>query len=281
MISTELKTLFQRQIALPSEHGSWVFVLSPLLTGLLLGRSLGQQSWLVILTVMAGFLLRQPLTVLVKVRSGRRPAKEWIPALVWSGVYACLALLGLAALTWQGNTFILWFILPALPVVAWQMWLVQRRAERRQLVLELAGSAVLAMAAPTAYWTAAGQYSKTGWLLWACLWLQTSGAILYTYLLLELRRLKHDPTPAERLRLAAPALTGNFTVLLAALLAAAVGWIAPWTPAAYALQCAEVGWGAARANRQARPNAIGLRMLILTCLVTGVLVFAFMTWKGS
>jgi hypothetical protein len=275
------KNLFQRQIALPSEHGSWVFVLSPLLTGLLVGRSLGAQSWLVILTVMAGFLMRQPVTVLVKVLSGRRPDKEWTPALFWSMVYALLAALGLGALLWQGNSYILWFILPALPVVAWQMWLVRRRAERRQLALEVAGSGVLAMAAPVAYWTAVGHYAAVGWLLWACLWLQTSGAIVYTYLLLDQRRLKQAPAAPQRLRMAAPALTVNFILLLAALLAAAAGWIPPWSPAAYALQGVEVLRGAARPKPQARPNAIGLRMLILTCLVTGILIYAFLIWKGG
>ena len=59
----ELKNALKaKHIAIPSEHGAWVFLLSPLLIGLILGGfSKGRLP--LVLTMLAAFLIRQPLTM--------------------------------------------------------------------------------------------------------------------------------------------------------------------------------------------------------------------------
>ena len=53
---------FRRQIALPQDHGSWVFLLSPLLIGLFTGGQFSAASAALIVAALAAFLIRQPLT---------------------------------------------------------------------------------------------------------------------------------------------------------------------------------------------------------------------------
>ena len=68
-------SLIRRQIALPQDHGSWVFLLSPLLIGLFAGGWVSASAYLV-LAAMAAFLIRQPVTMLVKIYSHRRPRRR-------------------------------------------------------------------------------------------------------------------------------------------------------------------------------------------------------------
>src|SRR5437868_2650234 len=52
-----------KSVALPVEHGSWGFLLEPLVAGILLAPSIAS-PWITML-VVGGFLLRQPLRFLI------------------------------------------------------------------------------------------------------------------------------------------------------------------------------------------------------------------------
>src|SRR5512140_1276989 len=123
-----LKSIFRRQFFLPAEHGAWVFLLGPLATGLALGRRFTPASGWLILAAFSAFLLRQPVTIAIKVFSKRRPRSELRPALFWAGLYGLLGLVSVMALLLAGGGFTLWLALPAGPVFAWHLWLVSRRA---------------------------------------------------------------------------------------------------------------------------------------------------------
>jgi hypothetical protein len=71
--------IFRRTIALPQEHGSWIFLISPLLIGLFAGKNLNAGSLALTLAALVAFLIRQPITVSVKIYSGRRPRTD-LPA---------------------------------------------------------------------------------------------------------------------------------------------------------------------------------------------------------
>ena len=78
--------LFNRHIAIPQDHGSWVFLLSPLLIGLFAGGKASAASTYVVAEALAAFFMRQPVTLAVKALSGRRALAD--PALFWGGLYA-------------------------------------------------------------------------------------------------------------------------------------------------------------------------------------------------
>ncbi len=260
--------LFQRHIAVPVEHGSWIFLLGPIMVGLVAsGGFKGVQGW-VILAALAGFFFRQPLTIFVKVISRRRPAKERFPALFWMGVYGGIALIAVTGMIVQGLGFLVVLALPALPVLLWHLWLVSRREERRKPIVEIAGSGVLGLAAPAVYWAGIGKLNTEGWLLWLLLWLQAIGSILYAYLRLNQREWKNVPALADKIRAGSlPLLVCGGSVVLVALFSLA-GTLPSLLPLAYLIQFSEAIWGTLRPAVGVKPVAIGVRQLIVSTLFT-------------
>jgi hypothetical protein len=261
---------------LPAEHGAWVFLLSPLAIGLVLGERFPVGSLLVVIGALAAFLVRQPLTIIVKVLSGRRQRSELGAAQFWLIIYGVFGLLAVAGLLWLGNAFILLLAIPAVPVFAWHLWLVSRRAERHQMLVELAGGAVLALVAPAAFWVGKGQYDPLGWLLWALAWMQTAGSIVYTYLRLKQRKLSSMPEPRERLAMGMPALVTNTAILLLVVGSSIASLTPPWLPLAYAIQWIEVLWGIAHPAVRVKPAKIGVRQLVVSTLFTLVFILTWM-----
>jgi hypothetical protein len=263
-----------RHIAVPAEHGAWVFLFSPLIMGLSIG-GLELSSLLLVLAVLFAFLLRQPLNILVKVYSGRRPKTELPNAFFWLAAYAVLALACTTALVVLGHGAILWLIIPAAPVFAWHLWLVSRRAERRQALVEIVASGVLALSAPAAFWVGRGQVDPAGWWLWGLSWLQAAGTILYAYLRLEQRQLLAAPTWMQGVRMARVALLYNFATLAIVIVLSAISLIPAWIPLAFLIQPIEVIWGVLHPAIGVKPKSIGIRQLIISSLFTIVFI---LTW---
>lgn len=270
-----LRDLMRRHVAFPADHGSWVFLFSPLLVGLVAGGRWSVVSAYLVVAALAGFLVRQPLTIVVKIRSGRRGRQDLPAAVAWSGIYSAVGLLLVLGLVVRGFGYVLWLALPGVVVFAWYLYLVARRSERRQLAMELAATAVLSLSAPAAFWIGVGGPAPRGWVLWALVWLQTAASIVYTYLRLEQRRWATGPGLGERLGAARPALlmtTGN--LLLVALLGAG-GLLPPWLGAAYLPQWLETLRGSLRPALAVRPTAIGIRQLIVSATFTLLFIWGW------
>lgn len=274
-INLKPETLFNRYIALPQDHGSWVFLLSPLLIGLFAGGSWSAASVLLTLAALAGFLIRQPVTTAVKIYSGRRARRELPAAFFWTGIYSLCGLAALAGLIALGYGYLLYLALPGVPVFAWHLALVSRRAERRQLGIELIASGVLALAAPAAFWVGVGNPHPAGWLLWALTWLQSAASIVYAYLRLEQREWKQIPGLPVRLKRAARALAyTSFNLALSGGLALASA-VPAWLVLPFGFQWAESVWGALRPALAVRPTAIGMRQLIVSTIFTLLFILAW------
>lgn len=261
-------TLWVKQVAIPNEHGSWVFFFSPLLVGLILGGSWGAAQVSLLLAALGAFMFRQPLTMLVKILSGRRSRKESAASLFWMTIYGSLALAGAAGLWLLGYRVIFWLVIPAVPVLAWHLWLVSRRAERRRPGVEIVGSAVLALLAPAGYWIGRGAMDLTGWLLWLLVVLQNAASIVYAYLRLEQRVLTAEPGLTEKIRMARRALLyGTFNLLLTVWLSL-TGSIPGLLWLAFAIQWAEIIYGSLRPVIKVKPVAVGIRQMIVSILFT-------------
>jgi len=139
------KVLHAKHVAIPSEHGAWIFLFSPLLIGLAIG-GLSKGSFPLMLAMLSAFLIRQPVTMFVKIISGRRPKNNLYASLIWFVIYGVVLLISLVILILQKSIFILFLAVPAIPVFIWHLWLVSKRAERRQIWIEIAASGVLALA---------------------------------------------------------------------------------------------------------------------------------------
>ncbi len=263
---------FKKQIVLPQDHGSWVFILSPLLIGIFAGGKFTYATFNLIIAAMSAFMIRQPMTVIVKAISGRRPKTDLGPARFWLLVYGIISALALTALILEGFGYVLYLAVPGVPVFAWHLWLVSQRAERKQAGIEIIAIGVLSLAAPAAYWIGLGEYNPPGWWLWAWTWLQSSASIVYAYLRLEQRELKQEQASVKSRsalwKMGGRALLYTSFNLCASLL---LGWanIVPqliFIP--FLLQWLETLWGITHPAIGWKPTRIGIRQFIVSALWT-------------
>ncbi len=267
--------IFRKHVALPSDHGSWVFLISPLLIGLFAGGRWSGSTLLLILAALAAFLVRQPVTILVKVYSHRRSRVELFAAWFWIVIFGLIGSLALIGLVRGGFAYLLLLALPGLPVFGWHLYLVSRRAERRQLGVEVVASGVLALAAPAALWVAKGGPLAIGWWLWGLTWLQSAASIVYAYLRLEQRGLPAAPRISTRIGMGRRALLYTSFNLILAIALALSGTLPALIYLPYTLQWAETVWGTLRPAIGVKPTLIGVRQLIVSSLFTLMFIFAW------
>jgi hypothetical protein len=260
--------LFRRIYALPSEHGSWVFLLSPLLIGLFSADRFTVDSFFLVITLLAAFLIRQPVTVGVKAYSGRRPRSDLTPARFWTLIYGVFIIGGSIWLLLHHHLNLLILGIPGVVIFTWHLYLVSKRQERRQAGVEILGSGVLALSAPAAYWIGRGDTDPIGWLLFFLTWFQSAASIVYAYLRLEQRELKETPAPVVRLRMAYRALFYT-TFNLTAVIILALSRITPellFIP--YTVQWLETIYGTFFPAINVKPTSIGIRQLLISSLFT-------------
>ena len=270
-----MRNLFVRHIAIPQDHGSWVFLLSPLLIGLFAGGNWSSASVFLIIAALAGFLIRQPATILVKIYTGRRSRRDLPAAFFWISMYTIIGMLALGALILLGFQYILLLGLPGILVFAWYLYLVSQRSERHKIGVGIVASGVLALNAPAAYWVGVNWPDPRGWWLFILIWLQSAASIVYAYLRLNQRNLPEITSLSTRISLGRRALlytTFNFLFVLALSIS---GVLPILLPLPYALQWVETLWGTVRPAIGVKPIAIGIRQLIISTIFT---ILFILTW---
>ncbi len=273
-----MNSYFRKQIAIPQDHGSWVFILSPLVVGLFAGRTFNPASLALCLAALTVFLMRQPLTAMVKAYSGRRPITDLPAARLWVTVYGVIALLTFGELYLLGDGYVAYLAIPGVPVFAWHLWLVSRREERHQAMVEVIATGVLSLAAPAAYWVGLHRYEPLGWWLWLLTWLQSAASIVYAYLRLEQRQWKSLPNRWQRFRAGRNAWAfTSFNVFLAAALGLGAGWLPGWILAPYLVQWFETLWGIDHPSMGWKPVRIGIRQLIVSIIWTVLFILGWST----
>jgi hypothetical protein len=263
-----MQTYFKKQIFLPQDHGSWVFILSPLTIGIFAGKNFSLATLYLIVTAMSAFMLRQPMSMAVKAYAGRRSKDDLPSARFWILVYAVIALLALIGLISKGFFYLLYLVVPGALVFAWHLWLVSQRAERRQAGIEIVATGVLSLAAPAAYWVGVGYYDPLGWWLWLLTWLQSAASIVHAYMRLEQREQDKGPERIGGWNLGRrAALYTSFNLVLSAtfgLVAVLPSLI--FTP--FLIQWLETMWGIFHPATGWKPTRIGIRQLIVSILWT-------------
>jgi len=264
-----MQAYFKKQIFLPQDHGSWVFILSPLLVGIFAGKNFSPPTFYLIIAAMSAFMLRQPMSMAVKAYAGRRSKDDLPAARFWILVYTALASLALAGLIIKGFGYLLYLALPGGLVFAWHLWLVSRRAERKQAGVEIVATGVLSLAAPAAYWVSIGHYDLLGWWLWLLTWLQSAASIVYAYLRLEQREWKSVPNRYMRRRAGMRAFAyTSFNFFISAALSLGAGLLPKWIFIPYLIQWLETLWGIDHPATGWKPTLIGIRQLIVSILWT-------------
>ena len=276
IIANMRTSFFRKQIFLPQDHGSWVFIFSPLLIGLFLGGTFTFASLNLVIASITAFLIRQPITIAVKAYAGRR-AKSDLPAVrFWIIVYGFLILIAVLGLIRAGFGYLLFLAIPGAPVFAWHLWLVSKREERRQINVEIIATGVLSLAAPAAYWVGIGRYDPIGWWLWILVWLQTAASIVYAYLRLEQRDQAEIPAQNELWKMGFRAFAYTTFNLVSAFTLGFVSVLPRFLFIPYLVQWSETIWGIFHPAIKWRPTRIGIRQLIVSILWT---ILFIITWR--
>lgn len=182
-LSPQKRRIFRKQVVIPSEHGSWPWLLVPYFVGLLVAGQWNVPALVVLIGGLSGFLIRQPATVYLRIRRGKGRKSDESLAAAWMLILSSIALLSLVALLAMGLMELLWLLLPMIGVFAFYLLASrQRRASIRTLWMELAGAIGLAAMAPAAYIAATGQLDSIAWALWLLMAGQNALGVLYVRL---------------------------------------------------------------------------------------------------
>ncbi len=174
------KPRFRKHLFLPSEHGSWSWLIVPYFVGAIVGGAFNLTVFLVFTGSMATFLLRQPASLWVRARRGNGRSRD-IPLL--KKIIATL--LGIAALSFAGLmafglTDLLLLALPvALFFIVYLFSAHQKQSDTRVLGMEVTGSAALALVAPAVVVAAAGTLSADAWAIGGLMAAQNVLGVLY------------------------------------------------------------------------------------------------------
>ena len=246
-----------RQVALPTEHGSWALYLVPLVMGIAAGGRPTHVTAYLVVASACGFLIRQPVTMLVKVRSGRKGKDFERPAWTWLVIYAVVGAVHVTGLVLRGFGFLLWLAVPGIAILVWHLSLIARRSERRQMGVEVVGAAFLALSAPAALWVAE---RGVDWAGGAALYAGALGfnawLIVETYLRLAQRAGETGPWGA-------PMVTAVGTLGIA-VVCAALGLMPTWVPLAFVIPPAATIAARLRPAEGRRPKQIGMEMLAIS-----------------
>ncbi len=270
------RALFRKHIAIPQDHGSWVFLLSPLLIGIFAGGIFNYATFNLFVAALAGFMIRQPITVLIKIMSGRRAKDEFASARFWILIYSVIGFLSVTALVLEGFAYVLYLAVPGALVFGWHLWLVSQRDERKQAGVEILATGVLALAAPAAYWIGVGKYDPTGWWLWILVWVQNAASIVHAYMRLEQRALDSKPTRRDAWKLGLRAALYTLFNLASSLTLSLLGFLPALIFLPYLLQWIETVWGVFHPAIGWKPTRIGIRQLIISTLWT---VLFILVWR--
>lgn len=177
------RKIFRKQLILPAEHGSWSWLLVPYSVGIVVAGTWNLAAFLVLLGGLAGFMMRQPATVAMRVRAGRGRKADGRTALAWTIFFGAIALACLLGLLALGRSALLWLLIPMAGIFVFYLLASrQQRATVRTLWMELAGALGLSAMAPSAYVAATGQLDNTAWALWALTAGQNGLGVLYVRL---------------------------------------------------------------------------------------------------
>jgi hypothetical protein len=197
-----------KQIALPSEHGSWGFLFEPIVASLAIGFSL-PGAMIAVMTI-GGFLARQPLKVLIIDRAGQRIAERARIATRLIVMFCSVALLCFALAVYTAGLVPFAPFLFVLPLACVQIYFDGSR-KSRGLLPEIFG-AITISASSAAILLAAG----LGWLsalsLWAVMVSRLIPSIIYVRNRLKLEK-------GKSYSLTAVLLTNAAAIIVAALLA--------------------------------------------------------------
>lgn len=252
-----------RSVAIPTEHGGWMFLIEPILLGL--GVAFSLPGLLLALAALGAFLLRHPLKIAVDDhRRGKRYERTAV-AERFTVIYGFIALLALSLAIFTADSRFILPLLLALPLVAVQLYFDFGKRSR-ELAAELSGS--VAMGA-----VASSIAIMSGWnvtdslVLWILLAARFVPAILYVRQRLRLEYGKEYQV--------IPVAIAHITALAIAFLLVFMH-LAPWTAvAAMLLLLTRAAYGLSHRHGPTRPQVVGIQETMFGLCTSALYIVGF------
>ncbi len=233
------------KIPFPREHGSWAMFIIPLGIGTVVAAKWDWRILVLYLAATGFFLLRYPLSLLVKTR--KRPTDDRPYLWRWSIIYAIITALSGSWLLF-GAQF--WWLAPmgviGVLLIAFNLWLISRN-RAMDAIGELAGITGLSLGAPMSYYILRGRIDTVAWVLWLLSALYFGGTVFY--IKLKVRRqpkITVPPKIADRI-VAAKSCLAYQTFVLSVVLLLTILKIAPiYAPLAFVPMTIKVLMGTKR-----------------------------------
>ncbi|MFN0138740.1 MAG: YwiC-like family protein [Pyrinomonadaceae bacterium] len=242
------------QIALPTEHGSWGFLLEPLVAALAIAFSSGG-FWISIM-VIGAFLARRPLQVFISQR--KAPTGEMrSAALRFVVLFSLVAATGLVGALLTSSLAVLIPLATALPVAVFQLY-IESTTRGRQLIAELSGAVI--MPASAASIILAGGES---WPFAIAVWFFFAARFVPSILYIR-NRLNLEKGKASSMILPAVA---HVTALIAVSLIAFAGHLPMLVIPAFALLLARSVYGLSRYRKRVKAMKIGVAEVVYGLIV--------------
>lgn len=219
---------------IPHEHGAWMMLYAPLLTGLVVYPVAWLPAALLVMAATGAFFAQNAAGLLLR-RRGTKGVVAWLTA--YSGLGgASVAVLTLAYGLWS----LVPLGAPGVGLFAWQAY--RRRATRRQIDRstgnELATVAVLALGASAARVAATGGVDAGAILPWSVFALYFIGSVFYVKMRVDAARLRGTDPWVRRWRVGRVCTAYHLGVVGLVAAASARGWpsveAAAWAALAYA-----------------------------------------------
>ncbi|MBI4305336.1 MAG: YwiC-like family protein, partial [Chloroflexi bacterium] len=174
-----LATRPRRRIVIPREHGAWAMLLVPFVIGTAVGPGFGWQSLLFLISMLAFFAARYPLTLLVKRTRANGRAERRGELLAWMLAYGGVGLVAGAPLVfYYGRILLVPLAIVFALLVLVQLYLGTRRLDRTAQG-ELFAIAGLSLAAPAAYYAGGLPLDANAAWLWLLSFLYSASSVFY------------------------------------------------------------------------------------------------------
>ncbi|HUF05677.1 MAG TPA: YwiC-like family protein [Aridibacter sp.] len=187
---TKRPAISLKRVALPTEHGSWVILLEPLVASLVVYPSAAAPF--IALTVIGAFLLRQPLKVLLLSFGRKQPRGSREAAAKYASGYTILFVIGVVGAIMKTSLNNLAPLALLVPLGAFQLYNDTER-KTRELVPELAGATGISAAAASVVLAGGG-----GWAAALALWVLFASRAVASFVYVRQRlRLEKGKAYAE------------------------------------------------------------------------------------
>jgi hypothetical protein len=157
-----VRTFRLRQLAVPTEHGSWSFLFEPTVAALAIAFSVGG-LWVALMTLGA-FLCRQPLKILIADRIGMKDRGRAQAASAFLLLYRSILAIGFVGTILVSGWLPLMPYAVVLPLIAFQIFSDVLR-KGRQLLPEVSGAVTISASA-----AAIALAGSQSWAIAATLW---------------------------------------------------------------------------------------------------------------